>query len=127
MNAITNLARLVVWISGGVHVVIGLLFWMGLAAGLSWAYVVNGVILIISVWALAVLAAIAGVNLRQVALAVFMGAIVLILGLSETGLMPGVADWVSQITHLLAGLSAIGQAEGLAVTIRRGKNSAVQA
>jgi hypothetical protein len=77
-----------------------------------------GLVLVLALWVLAGLAARAGVPLGLVALAVAWGLIVPALGLTQDQLLPGSAHWVIQVLHLLVGLGAIGQAEGLAARIR---------
>jgi hypothetical protein len=87
-----------------------------------------GFVLVFSLWTLAVLAARAGVHPGLVALAIVWGFIVPVLGLTQERLLPGDAHWVIQVLHLLVGLGAIGQAEGLAARIkgRRTANRSAQ-
>ncbi len=86
----------------------------------------SGFVLVLSVWTLAVLAAIAGVSRGFVVLVIVWGVIVLVLGLTQTQLLPGDFHWVIQVLHLLVGLGAIGQAEGLAARIKNLRTPALQ-
>ena len=43
------------------------------------------------------------------------------LGLTQDQMLLGDAHWVIRVLHLLVGLGAIGQSEGLAVRIRRAR------
>jgi hypothetical protein len=61
-----------------------------------------------------------------VVLVIVWGVIVLVLGLTQTQLLPGDFHWVIQVLHLLVGLGAIGQAEGLATRIKNLRTSALQ-
>ena len=63
------------------------------------------------------MAARAGVPRGQVWLATIWGLIAPLLGLAQVGLLPGPNHWIIQVIHLLVGLGAIAQAEGLAVGI----------
>src|SRR6266852_3266190 len=108
------LARL----SGLVQVILGALFWTGHALTLIPVHMVVGLVLVLCLWTLAVLAARAGVHRGFVALAIAWGAVVPILGLNQAQLLPGPLHWVIQMVHLLVGLGAIGQAEGLAARLR---------
>src|SRR5690606_28334452 len=78
-----------------------------------------GLVLVLALWTLAALAARAGVSPGLVALAIAWGAIVPILGLNQGRLLPGQAHWLIEVLHLLVGLGAIGQGEGLAARLRR--------
>jgi hypothetical protein len=73
-----------------------------------------GIALVLALWTLAVLAAIARVNLALVVLAALWGFVVPILGLTQTRLLPGAAHWVIQVLHLLVGITAIALAQILA-------------
>jgi hypothetical protein len=77
-----------------------------------------GFVLVLSLWVLAVLAALAGVSRGVVALAIFWGLVVPILGLTQARLLPGPAHWSIEVLHLLIGLAAIGMGGGLARRIR---------
>ncbi len=68
---------------------------------------------------LAILAALAGVSARLVALAIVWGFVVPLLGITQTQLLSGDYHWVIQVLHLLVGLGAIGLAERLAGRMRR--------
>src|SRR5262249_2134403 len=72
----------------------------------------------LALWTLASLAAVAHVTPGLVLLAFVWGLIVPLLGLTQTQLLPGSAHWLIQVLHLLVGLGAIGQAEGLAARIK---------
>jgi hypothetical protein len=76
-----------------------------------------GFTLVLTLWVLAMLAARAGVNPGLVAFALLWGALVLALGLTQQRLLPGDSHWVIQVVHLIVGLIAIGQGEGLATRI----------
>lgn len=86
-----------------------------------------GMVLVLLLWALAVLAARAGVRPGFVALAIVWGFVVPILGITQTRLLPGSAHWVIEVLHLLVGLGAIGQAEGLAARIKQIKHTRTSA
>ena len=77
-----------------------------------------GFLLVLGLWTLAALAARAGAQPSLVALAAVWGLIVPILGLNQDRLLAGSAHWLIEVLHLLVGLGAIGQAEGLAARIR---------
>ena len=118
MKIATTVFQTLVRLAGLTLIVLGMLFWTGHALTLIPVHMLVGFVLVLSLWALAVLAARAGVHPAFVALAIVWGLIVPILGLTQQRLLPGDAHWVIQILHLLVGLGAIGQAEGLAARIK---------
>jgi hypothetical protein len=118
MKTATTIVQMLVRLCGLGLLSLGLLFWTGNARGLIPLHMLLGFVLVLSLWVLAGLAARAGVPMGLVALAVAWGLIVPALGLTQDQLLPGSAHWVIQVLHLLVGLGAIGQAEGLAARIK---------
>jgi hypothetical protein len=118
MKIATTVLQMLVRLSGLTLIVLGMLFWTGHALTLIPVHMLVGFVLVLSLWALAVLAARVGVHPAFVALAIVWGLIVPILGLTQDRLLPGDAHWMIQVLHLLVGLGAIGQAEGLAARIK---------
>jgi hypothetical protein len=118
MRRATTTAQTLVRIFGVVQLVLGGLFWTGNARDLVPLHMLVGFLLVLGLWTLAALAARADVRPALVAVAAVWGLIVPILGLSQDQLLVGSAHWVIQVLHLLVGLGAIGQAEGLAARIR---------
>jgi hypothetical protein len=102
-------------------VTLGILFWTGNADALVPVHMLVGILIVLSLWTMAVLAAVAGAPPGQVALAVVWGFVVPVLGVTQQGLLPGGPHWVIQVLHLLVGLFAIGQVEGLAQAVLRGR------
>jgi hypothetical protein len=121
MKIATTTARMLVRLTGAIQIVLGLLFWTGNALNLIPIHMLSGTVLVLALWALAFLAARAGVDGRRVALAIAWGLIVLILGLTQSRLLPGAFHLLVQVVHLLIGLGAIGQAEWLARQTRAGR------
>jgi hypothetical protein len=124
MNTTTTIAHLLLRFTGLIQIVLGLLFWTGNALSLIPLHMLVGFILVLSLWTLAVLAALSGVQRGFVALAIVWGFIVPILGLTQSRLLPGPAHLVIEVLHLLVGLGAIGQGEGLARRIRQARSAA---
>jgi hypothetical protein len=119
MNTTTTVLRWWVRGAGVVQLALGLVIWTGNADSLTGIHMLLGITLVLALWALAVLGAVARVNPAQVALAFVWGAITPVLGVAQEGLLPGSAHWVIQVVHLLVGLGVIGQGEGLARRIKQ--------
>jgi hypothetical protein len=100
-----------------VQVVLGLSFWTASYLELIPLHMAGGALLVLSLWIVALLAAWARAPLGPVGLALAWGALVLWLGLNQSGILPGDWHWVVQVVHLLVGLAAVGQAERLAALV----------
>lgn len=118
MKTATAIFQWLVRLTGALQLGLGVFIWTGNADALIPIHIVSGVVLVLSLVALAILAARVGVQPGFVALAIVWGLVVLILGLTQERLLPGPAHWVIQVLHLLLGLGAIGQAENLARRIK---------
>jgi hypothetical protein len=107
-------ARWLVRITGLVQIVLGALFWTGNAVTLVSVHILVGLLLVVGLWTLAFFAARAGVQPGFVAVVVLWGLLLPVFGLNQDRLLTGDAHWVIRVLHLLVGLAAIGQGEGLA-------------
>src|SRR5437016_11017641 len=117
MRTSMTIPRVVVLALGSALILLGLLFWTGKALALIPVHMLLGILLVLSLWTLAVLAARSGEQPALVALAIAWGLIVPILGMTQDELLTGPAHAVIKVLHLLVGLGAIALAEVLA---RRG-------
>jgi hypothetical protein len=113
MNTATNIARMLVRITGLLQLVLGILFWLGIANSLVTVHIISGLILVLGLWFIAVMAGRSGANIGMVVLSVVWGLVVIGLGMSQARIMVGSAHWVIQVVHLLLGIGAIGLAESL--------------
>src|SRR5262245_19848213 len=116
-TAVTPL-QMFVRLDGLALIMLGTLFWTSNALDLVPVHMFLGITLVLALWTLALVAAVVRVNPGLIALALLWGLLVPILGLTQTGLLPGSAHWLIQVLHLLVGLGAIGQAVGLAARIK---------
>jgi hypothetical protein len=114
MQTSVNVTRVLVRVLGSALIILGLLFWTGNGLAFISVHMLLGILLVLSLWTLAVLSARAGEQPGFVGLAIAWGVIVPILGLTQDQLLPGPAHWVIKVLHLLVGLGAIGLAEVLA-------------
>jgi len=121
MNIAVIVAQNLVRLCGLVLIVLGALFWSGNALTLIPVHILVGLVLVLSLWTVAFLAARAGVAPGLVVLAFLWGLLVIMFGLTQDQLLTGDAHWVIRVLHLLVGLGAIGQAEGLAVRMRQAR------
>ncbi|WP_188964061.1 hypothetical protein [Deinococcus aquiradiocola] len=106
--------RWVIRVAGLLALGLGLSFWSGSAGGLVQVHMLLGLLVAVSVVALAVIAARRGVPVPLVVVAVLLALALPGLGASQMRIMPGASHWVIQVVHLLTGLGAIGIGEALA-------------
>ena len=125
MRTTATVAQWLVRLTGLIQIVLGLLFWTGNQLTLVPVHMLVGLILVLALWTLAFIAARSGVQPGLVVVVFLWGLLVLILGVTQDRILTGSAHWLIQVLHLLVGLAAIGQAEGLAVRIRRAAPAAV--
>ena len=121
MRTTVQITQIVLRAAGATVLVLGLLFWTGNFLALIPIHMLAGLLVVLALWTLAGLAARAGVSLGRVALAVAWGLIVPILGVMQNRLLPGDLHWIIQLLHLLVGIGALGQGEGLAARIKLGR------
>jgi hypothetical protein len=110
MKTAADVALWLVRITGSIQIVLGVVIWFGIADAFITIHIVSGIILVLSLWILAFVAARGGENLGLVVLAIFWGLITVILGLKHDALFPGQSHWIIQVIHLLVGMVAIGLA-----------------
>ena len=123
MRIATTVIQMLIRLLGLIMIVLGLLFWTGNALNFIGLHMLLGIVLVLLLWAQAILAARSGASLGLVALAIAWGLIVVALGMTQNRLLPGDAHWVIKVLHLLVGISAIGIAERLARSIQPLRNA----
>ena len=127
MKKATTVVQMTLRGSGLLLILLGLAIWTGRADQVIPIHMFLGFVLVLSLWTLAFIAARAGVSMRWVILAVVWGLIAPVLGLTQDHLLTGTWHWTIQVLHLLIGLGAIGQGEGLAQRMRRVETRQVRA
>ncbi|MDD5370877.1 MAG: hypothetical protein PHQ40_17485, partial [Anaerolineaceae bacterium] len=109
-----------------VQIALGVLIWLGIGVTLVPVHMLVGTLLVVSLWVLALVAWRLGVPTGLPLVAFLWGILVVVLGVTQGGLLPGQAHWVVRVVHLLVGLGAIGQAERLASRIGQRQGSILQ-
>ncbi len=113
MGSISS-ARWAVRVLGLAMLVMGLAIWTGAVDALIPIHMLVGFVFVLSLWWLAYLGYRAGASPALVVVAVVLGAILPLLGLTQAQLLPDGAHWIVQIVHLALGVIAIGMGEAIA-------------
>jgi hypothetical protein len=119
MRTTATVAQMLIRVCGLIQIVLGLFFWTGNLPGLVPVHILVGLVLVLSLWILAFVAARSGVQPGLVAAAFVWGAIVVVFGLTQTRILVDQAHWVVQVLHLLVGLVAIGMGETLGRRVKQ--------
>jgi hypothetical protein len=113
--------KVLLWIiraAGVVQIVLGILFWTGHAYTYVPVHIVVGSLLVIALWAMAVLALVAGAR-RGLAVFELMWALALaVFGIQQATILVGSLHWIVRVVHLLMAISAMELGDMLAKAIR---------
>jgi len=117
-NAIVAV-QMLIRLTGLIQLILGVFFWMGIAANLVQVHTAVGGLFVLLLWIMAILAIRSGTNKGLAISMIVWGAVVLGLGMTQVDLLPGSSHWVIEALHLLVGVAAIGQAEALGARLKR--------
>ena len=120
MRMTLTVAQMVVRVTGVLLLILGLLVWVGDAPrSLVPVHMLLGLIMVLALWLLAAVAVQAGLPVGMAAGAAATGLLALVLGVTQTSLLPGSTHWVIQALHLLLGMAAVGTGEMIGGRLRR--------
>jgi hypothetical protein len=123
MLTVFTVAHWYVRLAGVLLLLLGLLFWTGDALSFVPMHMLLGIVLVLALWLMAGLGTRLGVPVGMAAGAAVLGLIVLVLGLTQTSLVPGGAHWIIQALHLIVGMAAVGIGEAMGARVRRARLS----
>ena len=126
MKAAAAIFRMSVRLTGLASIILGGLLWTGHAMTLIPVHMLLGFALVLSLWALAALAAQTGAAPGLAMLTFVWGVAVTVLGMSQDRLLIGDFHWGTKMLHLIGGLVAMGQAEWLAGRIMQARAPVLQ-
>jgi hypothetical protein len=100
--------------------VLGILFWVGIADTLIPLHMLIGIVVVLALWVIGLAQGFSKGGSFGLAVATFVvGLAVAIVGLFQQQWLPGSTHWIIQVIHLLLSLSAIGLAEMIAAGTKR--------
>jgi hypothetical protein len=117
---VIRITVMVLRICGVLALILGILFWIGIAQGLVAVHMLLGILVTLSLWVLGVsIVVLTRGNIGLGVGAIIMGILVVLLGLTQGGLLVGPLHWLVQVLHLLFGLGAIGLGEAVGGRYKR--------
>lgn len=121
MNALAIARPLVmlVRLTGLLAVLLGVLIWVGMGAALVSIHMLVGIVFVVCLGVLGGLGATAGARAGSSLGAVALALVVLVVGLSQGGWLPGANHWIVQVSHLVLGVAAIGVGEMVGAALKR--------
>jgi hypothetical protein len=122
MQTILTVSHWLVRITGVLQLILGLLIWTETSMySLVNVHTLLGIVFVLSLWVLAAVSTRAGIPVGMAAGVAVAGLVVLALGMTQRGLLPGSLHWVIQVIHLLIGMAAVGSGEAIAGRLRRNR------
>lgn len=114
-----NTAQAVLVGSGAALLGLGLIMWTGRADEFIPLHLLIGLVLVLSLWTIAAIAARAGVSGRVVGTAVGWSLLAAVIGTTQQTLLSGDLHWIIEVLHLVVGMGVIGWGRILVVLTRR--------
>jgi hypothetical protein len=117
---VTTICSFVVRIGGSLALLLGLLHYFNIGPDLVQLHITLGILVVLALWILATIyARTASANLGMAIGSSVIGLLLLIVGVTQRGLLLNGYHWVIQLIHVLLGVAAIGMGETLSGAIRR--------
>ena len=114
-------ASMILSIAGLLALLLGLLFWVGIAMNFISLHMLLGLLAVAALWLIGVGQAIAkGGSWAIAIIALVTGALTLYVGLYQSAMIVGASHWVIQVIHLVLGVLIVGL--GHMATARYRKN-----
>ena len=97
----------VLLVCGALLLVLGIVIWTGNGDALIPVHIALGVVLVLTLWTIAFMAARAGVPAGTVTFPAAWGLVVVLLGLAQEDLLSGSWHWTIQVLHVAVSMGAI--------------------
>jgi len=120
VKSAASILQAVARITGPVLILLGIILWTGRGYQLLPLHIGLGVVLVLTLWIQAVLAARSGVNRGFVAFAILWGAFMPVFGMAQANILAGPYHWVVRVLHLAVGIVAMGMIDGLGKQVQQG-------
>lgn len=118
LHSITKVAQLILFVTGAGQLLLGAIIWTGQADQWIPVHELIGLVLVVSLWTIAAIAARFGVSIALVAGAVGLSLVAPILGTIQEGLLEGDWHWTIQVVHVLIGIGVVVCGRVLVVSMK---------
>jgi hypothetical protein len=119
----------IVRVAGTLQLLLGALFWTGYGYSFLPLHLVSGVVIVLTLWTVAVLALVTRTHRGLALFGILWGLALPAFGMVQAGVLTGPLHWIIRVVHLLMGLAAmavagtLGQAMLGAVPRRAGESA----
>jgi hypothetical protein len=117
MRTTAGISLWIVRVSGTLQLVLGVLFWTGHAYAYVPVHIINGAIIVLTLWTVAVLALVARTRRGLAVFGLLWGLALPAFGIHQAAVLVGPLHWIVRVLHLLMGLAAMGVAGTLGQAI----------
>jgi hypothetical protein len=118
---VIRIASMILSFAGLLALILGSLIWTNSALNLVQMHMALGLLAVGALWIIGIAQAFSGNgSWLLAACALGVGAAMILIGWSQSALMPGAFHWVIQLLHLLLGLLVIGMGHICARRYRKG-------
>jgi hypothetical protein len=125
---VVTVFQMILRLSFLIQIVLGILFWIGIATGLVPVHMLIGLIFVLSLWVIGLSQGVVKGGSFGLALASFIvGLAIAVVGLFQQNWLVGSQHWMIEVIHLLLGLIGIGLGEMIAARTKRRMRSVVAA
>lgn len=106
---VIRIGSVVLSLSGALALILGLLLWTEVAPHVVQLHMLLGFLVVAALWVIGIGQALAHNGSWLIAAgALIIGALVLVLGMTQSSLMVGDFHWIMRVIHVVLGLTAIG-------------------
>ena len=117
MRATANISIWIVRVAGTLQLVLGALFWTGHAYTFVPLHIISGILIVLTLWTVAVLALVARTRRGLALFGLLWGLALPAFGMRQATMLIGPTHWIVRVIHLVMGLVAMGVAATLGQTI----------
>src|SRR6476620_7102047 len=110
MRATAAISLWIVRVAGTLQLVLGALFWTGHAYSFLPLHIISGIVIVLTLWTVAVLALVARTRRGLALFGLVWGLALPAFGMQQASILAGSMHWIIRVLHLLMGLAAMALA-----------------
>ena len=110
MRTTAAISLWIVRVAGTLQLLLGALFWTGHAYSFLPLHIISGVVIVLTLWTVAVLALVARTRRGLALFGLFWGLALPAFGMVQATMLVGSIHWLIRVLHLIMGLAAMALA-----------------